>query len=717
MTSHVYQDPFVLEQKDYIRNDNLNFMREYISQQSHYLSTQYGISLEEAEKFIRDNLKPDGLFPFKDPKIEQTIKDENEDRIKVESTLYGYINRAIKNHDIISPTFTCYYPEKRLKSYAVDYTRENIAARSKNKKEMFRYEMLGDFNNYIIKKNEQASNKISNNSVSGASVIATTPMYNPNMHPSLTSTCRITSGYANANNEKLLGGNRHYSNYEIVARDIINIINHADYDAISKVVEKYNIHIPTCKEIMDIIIFIMQDYGRDRKKEILVKNLVYKLEPMQRVAFVYISDFYHLMKFNQDLVRGLLSRMSKRLEVDESLTDYEDIINNNPEAIYHLASQICISETKGIDVNTKDTKSSKLGQLLATHMVNIIDTVHDYADLFIAFFRTSNMPFSVSNFEYSLRKVVVMSDTDSTIFSVEDWIQWYQGKIDFSDEANAVFACMVFITTSTLKHILANMSANLGVDNDRIFLISMKNEFKFEVFVPTTNTKHYFALITYQEGNIYNNPKTEIKGVHLKSSNSPIAIVEEAQQMMKDICLDVQACRPIEVTKYIKRVADVERQVMDDVMHGGIEYYRSQIIKDASSYSLDEEKSLYKHYLLYNDTYGKIHGETSAPPYDSLKITTTLVNKTKFNSYIESLDEPLRTFFIRAKEKYGLEKLSTFYLPKDIYSNKGIPPEIVGIIKLRKMVRDICAIFYHVLETIGVFMLNHRITKLASDFY
>ncbi|WP_227625177.1 family B DNA polymerase, partial [Klebsiella pneumoniae] len=62
----------------------------------------------------------------------------------------------------------------------------------------------------------------------------------------------------------------------------------------------------------------------------------------------------------------------------------------------------------------------------------------DYAILINAFWVTNNMPASVAWIRDSVRQVAITSDTDSTIFTVQDWVQWYCGKVDFSEEAFAV---------------------------------------------------------------------------------------------------------------------------------------------------------------------------------------------------------------------------------------------------------------------------------------
>lgn len=706
----IYNDPFVKPQKEYQRN--INPLNDYMEMGARYLSKLHGTDYEETLKWMKENR--DSLLHFKDPAVKAVFQDNNGDKIEQETTLSKYLNDALVNHEIISPPLTTYYPEKKKKAFLVDFTLANIASRSKNKKEMFRYEMLKDRMNYLIKKNEQANDKISNNAISGASVVPSTMIYNPTMHPSLTSTCRITSGYANANNEKFLGGNRHYYSPNIIINDLVSITTHFDHDLMLQVMEKYNIHYPSAEEVFALIVKCSSKYGRHRSKETLIRAYIDKLTPLERAAFVYIGDMYHLKEYNPDLVRTIIARLSEKHAIDRDLKDHVEIINKNPEAIYYLACQICKKETIGIDTSLKETKESELGLLLASNMVKIIEVLHDYSDLFIAFYRTSNMPTQVAHFKDSIREVVLMSDTDSTIFTTEDWVDWFLGHIDFTDTANAVFAVMVFLSGSPLKHLLAQMSANIGVDNDRIFLISMKNEFKFEIFVPTLNTKHYYAMITYQEGNIYDKPKMEIKGVHLKSSNAPPAIIKRAQEMMKEICETVRSGEKLSVLKYIKEIADTERRIMASVDQGESTYYRIQNIKDADAYKLGED-SIYKYYSLYNDTFGRIYGEMEKPPVMTYKMSTWLTNKTKFGSYIESLEEPLRSYFKEAVKNYKLDKLPTFYIPVDNFANQPIPEVITRTIDKRALIIDICHIYYYILETLGVFRLNQYQTRLLSD--
>ena len=709
-----YIDPFILPDSVYKRG--LSPFAQYVDDSAFFLSTMYDVDKSECVDFIKNNLKPDGLFPFKDPRVKMTQKDDNGDSEVVISTLSNYVSNAISNNEIIAPTLTTYLPEQEKQSYLVDFTLNNIKNRSKAKKEMFKYEMLGDRLNYIIKKNDQNNQKISNNSISGASCVSSTPIYNPTMHSSLTSTCRVTSAYANSNNEKLLGGNRHYRNINITLNDIVSICNHTDYNLLQKVMNKYNLHYPTPDETMDVVLKSSRQYYVNKPREGEIKKFIEKLSPIQRAAFVYTSDLYHLRIFNNDVIYTLINKLSKKHPINTSIQNQVDIINNSPETIYHLASQICRNDTIGIDINLKETKESELGLLLASNILEIYKVIEEYTDFFITFFRSTNMPLAISDFRDSIRHVVLMSDTDSTIFTVEEWIEWYFKDIPFSEEANGVFATMVFLSVSSLKHILAMMSANIGVNPERIHLIAMKNEYKFEVFVPTLNTKHYYALITYQEGNIYKKPKMEIKGVHLKSSNSPRFINKLAEEMMEEICVKVINREPISVKEYMKKIADVEKTITNHVQEGLGDFYRIQTIKEASAYQNDELESLYKHHLFWNDTFGKIYGTMPEPPYQTYKINTDIKNKTDMKNYLLSLEnkelaKDIENFFNKQKASF----ITTLYVPCDLFSNRALPKEITDRVDIRKMLVDICHTLYYILETLGIFRINKYFTRLLSD--
>lgn len=106
-----------------------------------------------------------------------------------------------------------------------------------------------------------------------------------------------------------------------------------------------------------------------------------------------------------------------------------------------------------------------------------------------------------------VRRTVVTSDTDSTLFSTDEFVNWYFNDMIFTDESFALTSSVAFISTQCIAHSLAILSANMGVDESKLFTLSMKPEYSFPVFIPTSVAKHYFTTKTIQEGNVLKNLK------------------------------------------------------------------------------------------------------------------------------------------------------------------------------------------------------------------
>ena len=168
------------------------------------------------------------------------------------------------------------------------------------------------------------------------------------------------------------------------------------------------------------------------------------------------------------------------------------------------------------------------------------------------------------------------------------------------------------------------MSANFGVEQKRIHQIAMKNEFKFDVFVPTNVGKHYFAYISCREGNIYKEFGKEIKGVHLKSSNVPKVIMKQADDMMTEIMDTVIRGEKISLKKFLTEIADTEREVKRSILAGESTYFRNAQVKSADSYTKDEELSPYQNYTFWQEVFAPKYGDAPPPPYSCSKVCLKL---------------------------------------------------------------------------------------------
>jgi hypothetical protein len=741
--------PFIHEKQDYTRQ--INPFKQYFEQCAHYLSIKHKKPYEYCLQWLKDNLK---IIPgqsnivkshddltINDPVVHYIAKDNNGDRELTQGTLSRYIFSSIQNKELIAPTLTTYLNPSDIESPLVTFIDNKVQMRSIAKKAKFKAKMakgnaqkqldiaiesnsVEDIDKYTklvaeyaleeaIQDGNQANAKTNNNSLSGAGAVGSTPLYNPTMHSTLTSTCRSASGYANANNEKLLCGNRHYHRQDIVLNNIVSIITNVDYDAIKNVINKYNLITPSANEMMEVILRSSRQYWSDRHSEKKIKEFIDTLNEYQRAAFCYVSDIYTLAQFNRSFVETMINDFSKKLPPDPNIDD-KTIIDNSPEEVVLLAIQISTNEIRGKQLN--DVIGTDLGKQVANIVKNILSQLEKYRDYIETFLRTRNVPASLSYFPSSIRHCALMSDTDSTIFTTEYWNKWMFGELKFDDDANRVFATMVFFAVSTLKHILALMSANFGIEEKRIHQIAMKNEFKFDVFIPTLKTKHYYAVISYQEGNVFNKLDQEIKGVHLIASNAPPVIIKEAREIMLNICETIKQGKKIELKSILKRMADREKDVIHSVKAGKITYYRGGQIRSADSYKLDEDKSNYRHYVFWNDTFGHKYGMAPAPPYSFIKLTSVIDNKTKTKIWLDEMeDRELSERISKWLEKTNRDKITCFLVPTELFVNQKLPVELTNIVDSRALVSDVCSSFYFILETLGVFRLNKNQTKLISD--
>lgn len=710
-----YDNPFVLAPSQYKRD--IDVLKHYVSDTARYLQIMTGTSREQALAYVTSQIKPGGKFAFRDPGVLYLRRQDNGDRIKETTTLSKYLGESIRDKELIAPTFTVYTNPAVEESLLVNFIDTNVKARGVAKKAMFAAKVAGNKLEEAFKKGEQTNRKLSNNSISGAHVSASQPLYNRTAHSTLTSTCRETSGYGNANNEKFLCGNRHYWSPDIVRNNIVSIVNHTDYPSLTLAINQFGIRHPTVDETMECILFSSRLYWTSKIEEARLRDLVSRLSDIERSAFVYTGDLYHLAKYNDAVVREFITKLASRIDTPHSSP--KAVLDSHfiPEDHLNLAQMLCPAQMKG--KNMHGVKGTEAEAIVVATALHVGEVLQSYRVLIRGLWVTENLPASLAHFPDSVRRAAITSDTDSTIFTVQDWVHWHQGRVTFSEMGNAVAAVMIFLAAQSITHVLARMSANFGIEEKRIHQIAMKNEFKFDVFVPTQVAKHYFAFIGAQEGNLFAKYEKEIKGVHLKSSNAPKAIMKEAEKMMVFIMEEIIAERKLSICKILKWVADIERQVVEAIKKGSHEYFRIGQIKTPESYTKEPEDSPYATYVMWQEVFAPKYGEIQKPPYMVVKVNTDLSTPQKTKDWIAKFtDRELATRLENWMLRTGKKQMgSVFLLPEQIVGSKGIPEEMFMAVDLRKLILDNTSVFYLILEALGIFMLTDRINKLCYDLY
>ena len=325
---------------------NINPVKHYIEQMANYLSTMRNIPLDKATDIVKDILKKNKNISI--PTVVHYSRDIYKDTHLKETKLTDYIYDSIKNDDVMAPSFTTYINPKKEKSMISEFAMENVTLRAKVKKQMFKEKAAGNSVKATNLNNDQKRYKQYNNSLSGALVANGTSLKNQSGHSSLTSTTRTVSSLGNASNERLIAGNRHYRNPDIILYNIISIVSRIDIDQISSTMEKYNLHYPTVDEVVSVIQRSSDYYFSDtyvfNNKIIPYLN---KLSKYQLAAFVYTGDLYQLRNYNSEVICKFIDKLTTKVVSKDTDENILENVNNYDETCIILSKLIHYDELKG----------------------------------------------------------------------------------------------------------------------------------------------------------------------------------------------------------------------------------------------------------------------------------------------------------------------------------------------------------------------------------
>lgn len=690
---------FLKEHETYQRS--INPVSQYVHQAAIYLSKMTQHPYEQCREWVSSMLKNNQTYPIRNPTIEYFERGDNGDRYKDSSGLHEYIQTMVQEKWVTAPTFTCYLPVEQKKSRLVDFVDNNKKRRSVSKKQSQAAKAEGNLPLAISKDNEQKLMKKYNNSLSGAFGSNGTIFCNPTAHNSLTSTIRSVSSFGNASNERVVMGNRHFFSEELILANLNCICAEMDRTEVQQTMNMFKLRIPSIDEVMECIHYSSKLYFSNPLALVRLRTYVERMDDMERAAFCYTGDLYRLRILNDDFMRDFISQLSRKCD-----GDYEEAsknIRSINEDVLNFAHQICYDSVRGKGKSYEKMDPATVSLVYHTSK-NIISVIEAYHPFIKAFFLSKMIPASHANIPTMMRRSVVLSDTDSTCFSTDDWMQWYFGKVYFSEETFAVCGAVAFIATQAVAHILAILSANINVERKKLHDLAMKNEYVWTVHMPTNVAKHYAALTVMQEGSVYKEPSLEIKGVHLKNSAAPPELIKRAHLMVTEILTTIANNKPFYLREYYLQVLEIEKNIMASMRRGEVTYYKRSKVKNAEAYSLPPEKSNYQHYQFWIDVMQDRHGRIDPPPYDVVVVPTNMQNKTAVQNWLDNMeDREQAERYTKWLVKTGKKEVNTFYLPLTWVTANGIPNELRPIVNVEKITLNLTLVFRIILESIGFF--------------
>jgi len=706
-------NPFIKPPSAYTRN--IDIVKQYIGDASWFLHKNTGRAIEDCRAFVISQIKPDGPTPLKDPEVLVLEKDETFDRHRTKSTFLKHLKVALDEKAIMSPTLAQYdNPAIHGRSPEASLTITNINARKVIKKQMFEAEAEKNMELYAIRNNQQTSVKLENNAMSGAFTSPFNPIYLKSGHSTLTSICRCAAGFGNANNERLISGNRHYWCYDVTVANITSVITMSDHSKVRAVMDKYNLRYPTVKETQAIVERSRKEYWWSIDYENRLNQFIAKLTDLERAVFLFTGDMWSLANINPDFVRQFITELGQREhEPVDNPDEWLSHVGGNIEAYALLLNEDHIDGRGLKEIKEKDPEVYKR---IGGTAKNVMVVLNRYRDMIETFWTTPCVPASLARFPDSIRKSAVTSDTDSTIYTVQEWVEWYTGSLDYTSDARMVWYTTVFISSMSIIDVLARCCKNMGVIDEDLFRLEMKNEFGFPVFVTTSRAKHYFALQSYREGNVFKKPKLERKGVGLRDSTQPIVLMDNVKKLILFILNETLAGNKLSLKELNQHVSFVENNILQTIKDGKPNFLRTGRINSKDAYRQANSKYLF--YELWEDVFSEKYGHSEAPPYRSYQLQLNTNTPSSLREWFAlNKDEPIISGIEKWYKRTNKSSMQVLELPKALIDASGIPIEVRDQIDGRRLIANNCYAFYLLLEAVGYPLVEKNNNRLFSDFY
>lgn len=696
------QDAFILPIDEYKRD--LNHLKHYISQMGFFVSKMKGMDIQEAKTKVRAVVKE----KLVNPTVIYYERRENLDKHRCTTTLLGYLQDTFSKNEILAPTFTTYINPDVFTSPFSEFMIENKDLRAMFKKREKQEKMKGNYVLATFYGKEQNNAKTYNNGGSGCYGSKGSITYNPTCHSTLTSTVRTQTSISNASNERLLEGNRHYRNCDIILYNLISICSDFDTDLMHSVITKYGLVIPTTQDVIDVITRSFMLYNYDYLElEKKVIPFINKLTDLERCAFVYIGDLYHLNKYNKEFVSSLIDSISCKSINTTEVDHPENFLHTFDETVSNHVVQIFCEQTIG--VNKDDyAKVFDRDTLLNMHATaeNIKNILSNHSDLIRCFFLTKHVPPSSAFIYDQTRRAIVGSDTDATIFSVDTMVMARFNTLNFNTQSKAYASGVSLFTTKIIGHQLAMLSANLGVVRKFIFTLAMKPEFTFPVYAQTPVAKHYYTFATVQEGMHFapDKYKYEEKGVHMKNSAHPDIIRNSAITMMRNICLDLYNNKPLTIGSKLQEIIQLETDIINSLRNSETVFLKQADIKTADSYNTPPNVSNYRFHTLWKEVFEPKYGSVEDPNYIAVKLPLALNSKTDLNRWISSIEdkqfaERMLKWLVDNKRK----DFCTVMMNSAYIQSYGIPKELAGVVDYKRIVLDLSISRRMIASSLGVY--------------
>ena len=330
-----------------------------------------------------------------------------------------------------------------------------------------------------------------------------------------------------------------------------------------------------------------------------------------------------------------------------------------------------------------------------------------------------------------IKAITMVSDTDSTIVSVDAWyryivnlVNWQELSIanynidptlDDGKDINTLKEEKVldynFLTdeiievertsrpdyltpNDSVRHSIINIMGNVldrlvndymekfcenvhswNKDSDRKCRIIAKNEFLFKRLLMGQVKKNYASIMELQEGNIVPEDKQlDVKGIPILAKSST---AETTRKALKKILLeDILKAPVIDQLKFVKDIAIFEKQIIESLYAGSKEYFKPVTIKAATSYEDPMRIQGVKASMVWNDIRPSDVEAIDLTTRNAINVVKVTINETTAESVKESDPEVYEHIMEALKKPEYKGNIDAIAFPFNMDTPKWLMPFI-----------------------------------------
>ena len=658
---------------------------------------------QQLDKAVAQNYKPLTL---------QYLNMPSPGNIETKSDLLLEVTNKI-THGVISPYGAIYIPASERLSMFTSYIKDNQAERKKVKHEELLAEAAGDTATKQFKFLRQLNIKININVLSGV-MLSSVAFRSSINYNSITSTARLGIMMSYAIAEMTLEGNYYYANEGKAINWIVNLLRvFPGENKVNECITKYNLHTPDALVVYDAYVAQLRQYTKHAEYPLL-RQLIDNLTKPERIYIYYAMNLARIIREN-DSFREYFTKLLDVESVPNLEGEVLPITKVDDETLKTMAVVYASDEIP--DKCTPDDIAAshpELNRRVYSIYKHIESMFSDIELLFQTFVMLPILPADIGLHKNMIRKTVLLSDTDSILFTDIHWVKWFTGDIKITTQATRMNAVMCTLLSKILEHSLGYMSASMGIETSNMKVIALKNEFMYDIFMRTPISKHYAGYIRYREGMRLTPCKLDLKGKNFRGSDLPATTTKFVQRFIKDTFDDFLVTYKLHPEVFIKKVISFEQRIKRSILAGEVTFLGQKPINTKESYKTPMVSS-YVYYLLWTDVFAEKYGDLNLPQKcKEVFIQEVSIKNTKALDHMKTVDPVIYKKFIEFLRKWPKKTFSRVMIPIDFV----IPEELISISNYKKVIKTNCYSLELVLKSFNIvnFPTKHGV-NLFSDTY